>query len=156
MKKLNFYVRLLIFLVLNFGALALGNALQDAGPFSNWYQSLNIAPWTPPGWFFGLAWTTIMLCFSIYMARLVAVKDTTTTYLLFAIQFLLNVSWNAIFFKYHLVLLALAVISSLTILLGYLLMVYSKKLPAWKWLLAPYFLWLIVATSLNLYVLLYN
>lgn len=156
MKNYNFFVRLIIFLVINFGALAIGNVLQGEGPFSRWYQSLNIAPWTPPGWFFGLAWTTIMLCFSIYMARLVAIKDNSTTYLLFGIQFLLNVSWNAVFFNYQLVLVGLIVIVSLTLLMAYFLFQYSKDLPAWKWLILPYVVWLAIATSLNAYVLLNN
>jgi tryptophan-rich sensory protein len=59
---------LILFLVLNFAALGIGSFLMGSSPVENsWYQSLNLAPWTPPGWVFGAAWTTIMTLFSIYM-----------------------------------------------------------------------------------------
>ena len=60
--------RLIIFFLLNFGALGIGGFFTGPGVSSEWYQNLNKAPWTPPGWVFGAAWTTIMICFSIYMA----------------------------------------------------------------------------------------
>ena len=60
----------LLFLMINFGGLAIGSWLMDNGPMTDWYINLNQAPWSPPGWVFGAAWTTIMICFSIYMAYL--------------------------------------------------------------------------------------
>ena len=59
---------LVFFLLVNFGGLAIGNWLMNSGPSSTWYLELNKAPWTPPGWVFGAAWTLIMICFSIYLA----------------------------------------------------------------------------------------
>ena len=65
MRKTAVFV---LFLVLNFGALAIGGILMGASPIeNNWYQGLNQAPWTPPGFVFGIAWTIIMFCFSIYL-----------------------------------------------------------------------------------------
>jgi len=63
-------LRLIIFLVLNLGALALGGLFTNKGVPSDWYIGLIKAPWTPPGWVFGVAWTTIMICFAVYMAYL--------------------------------------------------------------------------------------
>ena len=59
--------RLILFLTLNFGALALGGIFAGQGAVSDWYEALNKAPWTPPGWVFGFAWTTIMICYSLFM-----------------------------------------------------------------------------------------
>jgi len=61
------YKHVILFLVLNFGALAVASLFTGNGVASNWYQHLNKAPWTPPGWMFGLAWTTIMICFALYI-----------------------------------------------------------------------------------------
>ena len=82
---------LILFLFINFGGLALGSWLMNNGPMTEWYISLNKAPWTPPGWFFGVAWTIIMICFSIYLVYLF--KDHSTKYLiaLYTFQVLLNV-----------------------------------------------------------------
>jgi len=52
--------RLITFLLLNFGALAVGGFFTGKGVPSYWYSDLIKAPWTPPGWVFGFAWTTIM------------------------------------------------------------------------------------------------
>ena len=60
---MKFLKPFLIFLIINFAALGLGSWIMGAGAQSEWYSSLNQAPWTPPGWVFGAAWTIIMICF---------------------------------------------------------------------------------------------
>lgn len=144
------------FLIINFGALALGTWFMQNGPQSDWYLSLNKAPWTPPGWVFGAAWTTIMLCFSIYMAYLVTTIPSTKVKLLFAIQFLLNVGWNVAFFNQHLIGLGLIIILALTMVVTVFLYDFRKPMAFKSYLILPYFLWLCIACSLNLYVLLNN
>jgi tryptophan-rich sensory protein len=142
---------ILLFLVINFGALAIGSFLMNNGPTSNWYLSLNKAPWTPPGWVFGAAWTTIMICFSIYLANLVGLKSDSTFWMLFGIQFILNVSWNYVFFNQHLIGVALVIIVLLTLLIGYYLFHFLNDMKLKTLLIIPYFLWLLIATSLNAY-----
>ena len=145
-------VWILTFLVLNFSALGIGNLLMNNGPTSNWYMELNKAPWTPPGWFFGVAWTTIMICFSIYMSFLIVQKPNSYVLSLFIIQFLLNIFWNYSFFNQHLVGLGLLIILLLTLVVGYFLITYTSQLSQISLLIVPYFVWLIVASSLNAYV----
>lgn len=67
-------MRLVLFFVLNFGALALGSYLMGEGPLGSWYTNLNKAPWTPPGWVFGASWTLIMICLSLFMNKAVQVE----------------------------------------------------------------------------------
>lgn len=147
---------ILVFLVINFGALAIGSWLMNNGPMTDWYINLNQAPWTPPGWVFGVAWTTIMICFSIYMAYLFKDGSTNKLIILFGIQFVLNVIWNYIFFNLHFVGLGLLVIISLTLIVAAFLIIYKKKLKLKTLLILPYFLWLLIASSLNTYIYLYN
>ncbi|MBI1287840.1 MAG: tryptophan-rich sensory protein [Flavobacteriales bacterium] len=149
--------RVILFLVLNFGALLLGGLLMNGEVTGDWYLSLNKAPWTPPGWVFGAAWTTIMLCFTIYMTLAWEhVKNKRNLLILFGIQWVLNVFWNPVFFALHYVAPGLVIIMSLTLLVGYFLIGYLQEL-SWKVLfVVPYFAWLLVATSLNAYILLYN
>ena len=72
MKK--YITTLIVFLTINFGGLAIGQVWTGDGVTSNWYTSLNQAPWTPPGWVFGLAWTTIAITFSIYKYIQIIIK----------------------------------------------------------------------------------
>jgi tryptophan-rich sensory protein len=154
MKQLKL---ILLFFILNFGGLALGNWFMGDAVQQEWYTNLNKAPWTPPGWFFGVAWTTIMICFSIYLGKLF-VKDHRTKFLvlIFTIAFILNTSWNFLFFNQQLVLFALVNITLLTSLLSIYYLKFSEKVGNYKYLLLPYILWLCIATSLNLYVLVHN
>ncbi|MEP1489997.1 MAG: TspO/MBR family protein [Algibacter sp.] len=147
---------IIIFLVINFGALAIGTWLMADGPRTEWYINLDKAPWTPPGWFFGVAWSTIMICFSIYMGYLYKLTPTTKLKTLFTIQFILNVIWNYIFFNQHLVLIGLICIVLLAVVVGKLLFDYNSILKKKSLLIIPYFIWLCVATSLNAYILLNN
>ena len=146
----------ILFLVINFGGLAIGSWLMNNGPLTTWYQDLNKAPWSPPGWAFGVAWTTIMVCFSIYLARLFTKSNYLKLKLYFLLQFILNVSWNYIFFNQHLILFGFIILIILTSLLLYYFFKLSSKVTNYKLLLLPYIIWLCIATSLNLYVLIHN
>lgn len=153
---MSIFKLIVIFLVINFGALALGSWLMDGGSTSKWYMELNKAPWTPPGWVFGAAWAFIMVCFSIYMAYLYAALPTTTVKALFLVQFILNISWNYIFFNQHLINMGLWVIVMLTLVVAIFLFTFNKQLKLKSLLILPYFLWLCIATSLNAYILFNN
>lgn len=146
-----------IFLILNFLALGIGGIFTGEGVPSEWYQNLNKAPWTPPGWVFGSAWSLIMVCFSVYMAiGLRNLVDSRKLVLLFILQWVLNVAWNPIFFYFQEVLFGLLEISVLTLLIFYFVYFFRKSMNTANLLLAPYCIWLLVATSLNAYILIYN
>ncbi len=153
MSKIKY---LILFLIINFGGLALGTVLMNDGPQSYWYENLNKAPWTPPGWVFGAAWTTIMICFSIFLANLFSTKYSDKKLSLYIIQVVFNVSWNHIFFNQHQVLFAQIVITLLTALIFYFFFTFYKEQRSKSYLLLPYMIWLCIATSLNLYVLVHN
>ena len=145
--------KFLLFLLLNFGALAMGMQLITSPAQNTWYQALNLAPWTPPGWFFGVAWSSLMLCFSIYMAKGNWNKKIG---LLFGLQWILNVAWNPIFFRFHFVLAGLIILVLLLSTLFALHRTLQKEKSQSILGILPYMIWLVVAMSLNGYVLLYN
>ena len=145
--------RLILFLALNFGALAIGGLFTSEGVPSDWYANLSKAPWTPPGWVFGAAWATIMICFALYLAYLwPAVENKTLFFGLFTLQWILNVAWNPTFFYYQQVFAGLLVISGLTVLIGFYLFAFWPQLKLKSLLIVPYFFWLLIATSLNGYI----
>lgn len=156
MKKIAVFI---FFLVVNFGALAIGGSLMGSSPAENiWYNGLNQAPWTPPGFVFGISWTLIMLCFSIYLA-------TSSTFVLidrkrrntYIIHLVLNIAWNPVFFFLHLSWIAFPILIGLILTLIQLnrQMGYTFS-TAKSWLLFPYFIWLAIAASLNAYIAIMN
>ena len=151
--------RLALFLLLNFGALGIGGLLIGNPSEDLWYQNINIAPWTPPGWVFGVAWFSIMLCFSFFMfySTLNLTKEFSKKYyILFSIQFILNVIWNPFFFRWHLTTISLVIIFLLTILMIGFTYDGFKKHGLKGLLVLPYSLWLVIATSLNGYIVFMN
>ena len=153
---MKFTSTFIFFLGLNFGALFLGNFLMNNGATSDWYLNLNKAPWTPAGWVFGAAWTSVMLFFSVYMTFLYQNLKTQKVILLYSVHLLLNISWNFIFMNKHMTILGLIDISLLTILIFYFLIGYNKILNNMRFFVLPYCIWLLIATSLNLYIVIYN
>lgn len=152
----GFWTRLLVFLIINFGALYLGAMLQGPGPSAAWYQDLNIAPWTPEGWVFGAAWTLIMICFSICLAAVGDKLNWRRFGPIFFIQFVLNVAWNPVFFRYHQVLMALVVLLALLVVVCVIAVKCFGCQRGPSLLMSPYIVWLGIALSLNAYVLLNN
>lgn len=149
--------RLIAFLLINFAALAAGGFFTGKGVPSKWYADLIKAPWTPPGWIFGFAWTTIMIGFSVYLAYLWPLaKNKHLLIYLFILQWFLNVGWNPTFFYFHNVTAGLIIITALTILIGCFLVLYWPELKSKSILILPYLIWLVIATSLNGYILLKN
>lgn len=153
---MKFIKPFITFSIINFGALAIGSWLMNNGPQTEWYTSLNQAPWTPEGWVFGVAWTTIMLCFSIYMSYLNLKLPISKFAALFSVHFILNVIWNYLFFNQHLIVFGLITIVALTIVVATFLFKFKSELKLKTLFILPYFVWLCIATSLNKYIYLYN
>ena len=149
-------LRILLFLIINFGGLFIGGLFTGKGVPSDWYQNLNKAPWTPPGWVFGAAWTTIMICFSVYMAILWKKITPKKLLYIFIAEFILNVIWNPLFFHFKWINIALLSISLLTILIIYMAVSLRTEMRYKTLLIFPYLIWLTIATSLNGYIVLYN
>ena len=126
------------------------------GASSSWYKNLSKAPWTPMGWVFGFAWTFLMTCFAIYLAKLSALVNSSKLISIVLIQYFLNLIWNFIFFNKQEIILGLIDIILLTIVVVF---IFIKNIPIMKkysLLILPYILWLLIATSLNLYIAIYN
>lgn len=156
--KNKFILYFLVFLSVNNLALYLGVILMNNGPSEIWYLSLNKAPWTPPGWVFGAAWSSIMFFFSFYMTKLSLTFNFINKKLiiLFSVQWILNVCWNWFFFNNHQTEIGLILLILLWLLIGYFTFKYIKKLGFYTILIVPYLVWMTIATSLNAYIVFNN
>ena len=156
-KKVSSLLIFVVFLVLNFTALGIGGLFTGEGVPSEWYKNLSRAPWEPPGWVFGAAWTTIMLALAVFMTLAWnKVEQRKNLIIIYGVQWILNVLWNPLFFYMHWTEIALVEIVLLTLWILMMVFVYRTEM---KWailLLFPYAVWLCIATSLNGYVVFYN
>lgn len=147
-----------LFLLFNFAALAIGGLFTGNGVSSEWYQHLAKAPWTPPGWVFGAAWTFVMICFSFYMGHLwvSAGVHKKLVFQWYAYQLLLNIAWNPVFFYAQSIDMGLLVIVGLLLNVLLIAIKFNHIQKGWTLAILPYLLWLCIATSLNAYILLNN
>ena len=152
MKKIAVF---LLFLAINFLGLYLGGLATGPGVQSEWYQNLNQAPWTPPGFVFGIVWTLIGITWSVIGTHLYFNhKEELDAY--FG-GWLLNLVWNPFFFIFNKPIVSGIVIILLALSVFYNIDFLRKSgkfnLSLWGYL---YFFWLMIATSLNWYIIFMN
>ena len=131
-------IRLVIFLLINFAALAIGGF--TVGFFRSLVSYLNKAP-DSSRMGFCAAWTSIMVCFRFLwrnVGNLPTQKHASTP---FSVQWILNVGWNPLF-SMHLVFISLVVIL-LTGLIAYFFFSSWHKRNLFR-LVLPYFIWLMI------------
>ena len=85
-----------------------------------------------------------------------SVKCRSTALKLYYVQLAVNFSWSILFFRFRLLGLAAAVAILLLMLVGAMILAFTriKKLSAW--LNIPYFIWLIFASYLAVAVYILN
>ena len=154
LKNKNLHI-LLVFLLINFFGLFLGSLFTNDGVTSTWYFDLNKALWTPPGWVFGASWTLIMLSLSALNYFMWKGKERVFLHLWIQ-SWIFNFLWNPMFFSLKSVELSLVIITYLLILVSSMFYVTFKRYKHIHLLLLPYIIWLIIATSLNTYIVIFN
>jgi len=134
-----------------------GAVLTETG---DWYDTLKKPAWKPPDWAFGPVWTTIFVLAVIATALAwQAAEGTGARPMIFwvlAINAIVNIAWSGIFFKMRrpdwalreVVLLWFSVLS---------LVIVLDSASTWAGiLLAPYLLWVSIASFLNLRIVQMN
>lgn len=127
-------------------------ALSNSGFGNPWYDGLAKPGFQPPGWAFGAAWTALYTMLGIAFAAILNEPFSNRRQLaiaLFAAQMTLNFAWSPIFFKFHMIDLALVVIVAMLVLAAVTANLFRRLRPVAGWLMLPYLLWLCLATTLN-------
>ncbi|MCS7006670.1 MAG: TspO/MBR family protein [Thermoleophilia bacterium] len=150
---------LLVSLVLVLAVAALGG-IGTSGGLHEWYEGLDKAPWTPPAWVFGPAWTLLYILMAVaawLVARAGLEQRAVQLALgLYLAQLALNLAWSWIFFGARAPGWAFLDIVALSILVALTALAFARVEPIAASLLAPYLGWLLFAASLNLWVALRN
>lgn len=126
---------------------------------NNWYKSLRKAPWTPPSYIFGIVWPILYFMMATSFALVWKNKKCfpyCSPLTFFLIQLGFNLIWTTLFFKLKMPILALVDIVLMTYFAFITQKMFSKINKLAGYLLIPYLGWLLLAFSMNLYIVIMN
>lgn len=126
---------------------------------NDWYNNLKKAPWTPPDYVFGIVWP--ILYFLMFTSFILTRNDEKcypycSALTFFIIQLIFNLSWTTLFFTMKKPKLALLDLIATLIFTIVTYKKFSLINQTASRLLLPYIAWLILAFSLNLYIVIMN
>ena len=126
--------------------------VADSGFGNPWYDGLAKPIFQPPGWAFGVVWTTLYILMGVALAMILAEPQSPirkTALSLFFVQLALNFAWSPIFFGGHMIEIGLVVILAMLFTATATANLFRRIRPVAGWLLIPYLAWLCLATALN-------
>ena len=146
-KSLKLIIAILLPMVVGgFSGFLTANSIND------WYTTLNQPSFNPPNWVFGPVWTTLYLIMGISLYRIWSLPvsdDRNKAIGIFALQMTLNFFWSLIFFKWHLIGLALTEIILMWFMIATMIHHFRKLDAAAGYMNIPYLLWVSFASALN-------
>jgi tryptophan-rich sensory protein len=144
---------LLLFLALVVGGgLVIGSLTVPGG----WYAQLVKPAFNPPGWLFAPVWTALYILIAIAGWRVWERNRNSWPMRLWWAQLVLNFLWTPIFFRAHLIGLALAdIVLLLAVILGFIVTAWRIDRTA-ALLFVPYAAWVAFAAILTASILALN
>ena len=131
---------------------SLSGCLSNSGFGNGWYDPLEKPSFQPPGWAFGVVWTTLYALMGVALAmvlRAPASRERSLGLVLFVVQLVLNLGWSPIFFGGGMIDVAFLVILAMNVLVTATIIAFWQVKPLAGMLLLPYLAWLCLATALN-------
>ena len=155
-------VALICFLAVSHGVSHVAS-LAIIGNASGWYAAADKAPWTPPGWAFGMVWTVLYTTMAV-AAWLVWRRGTGLpsehsrgALGVYGIVLVMNLAWAPLFFGMYPMIgsaalwLALVVIAAHAVAAAATAVRFGLISRAAGLLMMPYFSWVVFSCSLNVY-----
>ncbi|MFM7029081.1 MAG: TspO/MBR family protein [Chakrabartia sp.] len=130
----------------------LSGKMANSGYANGWFVALNRPAIVPPGWVFGLVWSTLYVLLGLALAMILNARGALgrgRALGLFSLQLGLNLAWSPLFFAFHQVSLALGLILLILALTIATSFAFASIRKAAAWLLVPYMVWLSFAAVLN-------
>ena len=152
----NKIISFVMFALATYSASAIGGIATIAFK-EPWYSLLVKPSFNPPSWIFGPVWTTLylMMTIAIWIFWHSKNRNMNTVYIYF-IHLIFNTTWSIVFFVFHKMFLALAVLIILILLIIILMIRFKRVNLLSYYLMIPYLLWCFYALLLNLSLIILN
>ena len=152
-KALNIIIPILVCFLVGLSA-----SYFQADAIKNWYPTLIKPVVTPPNIVFPIAWSIIYVCMGLSIGLLINSTIERRRFFIkaFVFQLFFNFTWSISFFYIQNPLIGFINILLLDIfVINYTLKSYQVNKTS-SLLFIPYVIWLLFATYLNGYILMYN
>lgn len=140
---------LCVFITLSVGAVS---GIATADEVTVWYASINKPSFNPPDYVFGPVWSVLYLLMGVSLYLIIrspSNKFKRTALIAFSIQLTLNFLWSLLFFKFHMIGVALVEIIMIWLAIAFMITSFMKIHKTAAYLQIPYLLWVTFATVLN-------
>ena len=139
-----------VFVLANFAAASSGAVFRPGA----WYAGLAKPPWTPPNIAFPIVWTILFILNAAagWLVWLAGGMDAAGVLALYGASLVINASWSAVFFGQRRMGLGFVIVVTLWLSLVAIMAAFAPFSAAAAWMLAPYLLWVTIASALNLRV----
>ena len=126
--------------------------------FRVWYDRVQKAPWNPPTWLFGPAWTMLygLMGVASYVVFQSGSPYRTFALTVYMVQLFVNYSWSPLFFGLRKFRAALWILMLLWVLIICTMYLFFKVAAITALMLTPYICWVTFAFTLNWYIVQYN
>ena len=135
-------------------------AIFTTPAISTWYAALEKPAFTPPNAVFAPVWLTLYLLMGIAIFLIwrkgLNTEGVKPAFIIFWVQLIINIIWSVVFFGFESISGGLIVIILLLIAVIITIVQFFKVSRPAGGLLIPYIVWLGIATSLNVGVLILN
>ncbi len=156
------YVSLLAFIALVFSVSFVSSSITMPA-VQSWYQEIEKAAWNPPDYVFAPVWTTLYLMIAIAGWRVwqklsgdLRTRLTHPAMRVYWLQLLCNFLWSVLFFGMMSFIAAFIDIVLLLIAIALTIRAF-RAIDKWAaYLLVPYFLWVLYASTLNAAIAILN
>ncbi|TQQ83100.1 tryptophan-rich sensory protein [Halonotius terrestris] len=144
----------LVVAILTVELVGVSGALFTAQGLTEWYATLRQPALAPPNWVFGPVWTVLFALIggALWLVWRQAPSSPQAVRLavgVFAIHFVFNLGWSAVFFGLQEIGLGLVVIVVLWLLIVTTMWTFNRVDRRAALLLVPYLLWVSFAAYLN-------
>jgi tryptophan-rich sensory protein len=126
--------------------------LSNSGFGNPWFDAVEKPDFMPPGWVFGVTWTTLYTLMGNSLAMVLSAPPSVPRrrgLLFFAVQLALNYAWSPVFFGTGAIDWAFLIILAMNVLLTCTIISFARVRRVAALLLLPYLAWLCLATALN-------
>lgn len=121
-----------------------------------WYFNLTKPWWTPPGWVFPVAWTTLYLCMAYAAMRIALLPSNAHALAFWSLQIALNTLWTPVFFGLHKLRSAMVVMVFLWLAVAATTASFLMLDTVAGLVILPYLVWVSIAGALNFSVMRLN